>query len=442
MATNNSINLKATGVVSYDASTGLFSSSTLTQYATVLAGANNSLTDLGVASNGQLVIGSTGAQPVLGSLTSTGSSVSITPGPGTINLEVAGAFADSFATDSGTATPALGVITFAGNAANSGGSVSFSGATSIVSLNLTDANNNLFLGIGAGNLLGSTYNTAVGFNAGNALDTGATANSIFGYNAGAQLVTGDNNSLLGTGAGYNLMTACDSNVMIGNTGTDGDSNKIIIGSQGSGAGQQNFCQIAGIVGVTASNPTVVTINSSTGQLGELAQLTVPLGGTGDSSFTAYAPLVGGTTTTGALQSASTGLSSSGFVLTSNGSSAVPSFQAPAYGAFPWSVVVAATQTMAINHGYVAADVTVPVVFTLPAVAAVGSIVRVAGLASGNGWSVAQLALQYVQMGSSASTVGVGGSISSTDNNDCVELLCVEANLGFVVLSSMGNINIV
>lgn len=53
---------------------------------------------------------------------------------------------------------------------------------------------------------------------------------------------------------------------------------------------------------------------------------VKQGGTGDSSVTAYAPICGGTTTTAALQSATTGLSTSGFVLTSTGSSSLPSFQ--------------------------------------------------------------------------------------------------------------------
>ena len=50
------------------------------------------------------------------------------------------------------------------------------------------------------------------------------------------------------------------------------------------------------------------------------------GGTAVSTMTtAYAPVCAGTTATGALQVASTGLSTSGFVLTSNGSSALPSF---------------------------------------------------------------------------------------------------------------------
>ena len=54
------------------------------------------------------------------------------------------------------------------------------------------------------------------------------------------------------------------------------------------------------------------------------------GGTGVATMTtAYAPVCAGTTATGALQVASTGLSTSGYILTSTGSSSLPSFQAPA-----------------------------------------------------------------------------------------------------------------
>ena len=55
--------------------------------------------------------------------------------------------------------------------------------------------------------------------------------------------------------------------------------------------------------------------------------TVPQGGTGVASVTAYAPICAGTTTTGAFQAANTGQSTVGFVWTSNGASALPSFQA-------------------------------------------------------------------------------------------------------------------
>lgn len=52
-------------------------------------------------------------------------------------------------------------------------------------------------------------------------------------------------------------------------------------------------------------------------------ITVPYGGTGDSSFTAYTLIAGGTTTTGSLQSLTAGIS--GQVLTSNGVGALPTW---------------------------------------------------------------------------------------------------------------------
>ena len=50
------------------------------------------------------------------------------------------------------------------------------------------------------------------------------------------------------------------------------------------------------------------------------------GGTGQTSFNSYAPIVGGTTGTGAFQSASTGQSNVDYVFTSTGSSSVPTWQ--------------------------------------------------------------------------------------------------------------------
>lgn len=57
----------------------------------------------------------------------------------------------------------------------------------------------------------------------------------------------------------------------------------------------------------------------------VGSLTVPSGGTGLTSFTAYAVVTGGTTSTGALQQVS-GVGSSGQVLTSNGAAALPTWQ--------------------------------------------------------------------------------------------------------------------
>jgi len=59
-------------------------------------------------------------------------------------------------------------------------------------------------------------------------------------------------------------------------------------------------------------------------------LTVANGGTGDASLTAYAVICGGTTSTGNFQSIA-GVGTSGQVLTSNGASLLPTFQAVSGG---------------------------------------------------------------------------------------------------------------
>ena len=85
--------------------------------------------------------------------------------------------------------------------------------------------------------------------------------------------------------------------------------------------------------ITLSNGTNITVTGSPVSLGGTATIAVsgiiPVtsGGTGVSTMTtAYAPVCAGTSATGALQVASTGLSTAGFVLTSNGAAALPSFQ--------------------------------------------------------------------------------------------------------------------
>jgi len=80
-------------------------------------------------------------------------------------------------------------------------------------------------------------------------------------------------------------------------------------------------------GVTASSLTSVgTIATGVWNATDIA---VADGGTGVSALTAYAPIFGGTTSTGAVQSGTVG--TAGQVLTSNGAGALPTFQSPAGG---------------------------------------------------------------------------------------------------------------
>lgn len=84
-----------------------------------------------------------------------------------------------------------------------------------------------------------------------------------------------------------------------------------------------------VPGTTVSNQTVATMNSSTGQLGNVTSVPVANGGTGLASTTANGVILGGTTTTGNFQNAGAGTATQ--YLISNGSSSTPSWQSPTGG---------------------------------------------------------------------------------------------------------------
>lgn len=109
--------------------------------------------------------------------------------------------------------------------------------------------------------------------------------------------------------------------------------------------------------------------------------------------------------------------------------------------FSWTDVTGTSQSMAVNSGYTANNGSL-VTLTLPSTAAYGSVIAVVGKGAG-GWRVAQNANQLIHFGSAAATTtGVGGSLSSTNQYDVVYLLCTVANLEFTVTNSIGNLTIV
>lgn len=99
--------------------------------------------------------------------------------------------------------------------------------------------------------------------------TSAGANTCVGYVSGGGLLTGTNNTSLGASSGGSWTGAESNNIAIGNTGVAGDSGKIRIGTNGT----HTSCIIQGIQGVTVANQNIVTINTSTGQLGSSGGLT-------------------------------------------------------------------------------------------------------------------------------------------------------------------------
>lgn len=142
-----------------------------------------------------------------------------------------------------------------------------------------------YIGRNAGNDIQTDgFNVGIGENALNVIDAGSSLNSVCGATSAAQLTTGALNSILGANSAISLTTgnanciigsssgnaytgAESSNILISNNGVVAESNKIRIGTAGSGVGQQNACFIAGIFGVTVGGSGIPVNVDNAGQLG-------------------------------------------------------------------------------------------------------------------------------------------------------------------------------
>ena len=106
-------------------------------------------------------------------------------------------------------------------------------------------------------------------------------------------------------------------------------------------------------------------------------------------------------------------------------------------AFTWNTQTTSA-TLVANNGYISTSTGSPVAFTLPATANVGDTFKIAGEGSA-GWTLAQNSSQQMFFGTNTTTAGVSGSLTSSEVGDCIEFICVVANVSFLVLSSMGTI---
>lgn len=109
--------------------------------------------------------------------------------------------------------------------------------------------------------------------------------------------------------------------------------------------------------------------------------------------------------------------------------------------FMWSVVTTNTVFVA-NNGYFANGSGV-LTFTLPATASVGDTITVCNMQGG--WTIAQNNSQYIQFGVDTTTVGTGGSLSSTAIGDAVTIVCNVSGSStgwFVSSGPQGNITFV
>lgn len=123
------------------------------------------------------------------------------------------------------------------------------------------------------------------------------------------------------------------------------------------------------------------------------------------------------------------------VVSGSGESPTPS------SSLAWSTITTATHTVVANNGYFANRPEGVVAFTLPATAKLGdTFVIVAQHA--NGFTLAQNALQYIQITDATTTIGITGSIASNKTGDVLKVVCCEENVGFIAIGSMNNLTVI
>lgn len=401
----------------------------------IVTNGSSAYTPLGVASNGQIPIGSIGSDPVLANITSSGGTITVTNGPGSINLDLSGGSVgvDSFSPDSGT-DPVFPTVAGLVNDKGSG-SITTVGSLNTITTQLTGLTNHSVL-VGAG----TTTITKLSVGSNGQVLVGATAADP----AFATLTSSDSSISFTTGANtLSLQVAGGTSVvktLTGNSGgalspTAGNISTLGTGSITiAGSGSTLTTQLTGLTNhnvlIGAGSATITNVApSSTSGVPLISQgsssdpvfgtAVVAGGGTGATSFTAYAPVCGGTTTTGALQSASTGISTSGFVLTSNGNAALPSFQASTSSGFTQVVSQVftsnGTYTPTANMKYCIVEVVGGGGGSAGVASAPSTQVSIGG--SGGGGGYARIVLSAATVGASQTvTIGAGGTAGASGAN--------------------------
>jgi len=109
------------------------------------------------------------------------------------------------------------------------------------------------------------------------------------------------------------------------------------------------------------------------------------------------------------------------------------FDATGGGGIQWINQTSSLNPLVVNQGYVANSAST-LIFTLPNNAEFGSAISIVGLGSG-GWILVPGLGQLIVLGITSSNI----SVSSSNQNDAVNLICTVANSQWNIVSSVGNI---
>ena len=385
----------------------------------------------------------------------------------TINTVTVGLGTASIATNTAVGTSSLSAVTTASQSVAVGyqalqANTTGIGATAVghQALNAnTTGTASTAIGSNCLPLCNGNNNTAVGSGSGLVVSTGA-GNTLVGTSAGSPLTTGSSNTIIGTNSGTILVSGSD-NILIG--GSCQTNNAASTGT--IGIGQLAVTEIA--TGLTSGDAGPgIAIGSATYPVGFRGDGTIYSGGTGrgywrlkvngtkylsplfiDGTLTARAsmttdtngsPILTGAMADGAIViGATAGNPTAGTITAGTGitvTNAANSITlAVSGGGLATATIAGTTQSAAVNTTYIALNVG-QTTLNLPAVYAVGDIIRLVGsTANTGGWIVTAAAGDTVRVLNS--TTSAGGTVTSTAQaGEVIEIICDVANTSWITTS--------
>lgn len=217
--------------------------------------------------------------------------------------------------------------------------------------------------------------------------------------------------------------------------------QLLIGSTGNPPALSTLTAGSGISIVNGSASITISATGGSSIIGTPTENGLAIGQGADTTLSwTDAPIDGQLLigSTGSAPTLSTLTAGSGITIT-NGSGSI-SISSNAAG-ISWVDATDSSISMDTNRGYIT-NRGGGVTYSLPSTASLGDILHVVG--KNGDWSITQATGQIIYMGTSSSTLGSGGSISSSHEGDCVTLRCITPGslTSWRIVNSIGNVSFV